>query len=526
MPKEIIVTQGEINAINNHLATYPAIQDRFRGLKIGRHIATGGQAVVYSLTDQSGKEEYVIKVLYCNDRNIDQQKEIKTRSEKIHNTSAALVELGLKDYICAVEQRFITSDPQTYCLIEKRRICLSDYIKKCPKDNINQTMVQIAIHTAVALLGILCVCEKEGILHRDIKLDNLFLKGTKISDGLCLGDFGCVTCIDDNNFLTTNNGRGTGPYKAPELVTLEDFRINSTTVDLRKSDMYSLGVLLFYLCSNAEYPFTKTEVRCAMNPEIRDNIRRLYVKSEAVSEEFKNIIATALRYNPKDRFQSCDDMATALKSTPEYRQYIEPFLDEPKTQIYNKSKNQSDNDEIEQLLILENMVEELNKLVSKKSKSSKNAPTEPNSSTTQKSYKENSITKDEINTATRNKLDNLKSSFGTQEKTKPSTTRQPTYSQINYDNGDIYSGDVLNGKMHGKGTYTWSNGDIYIGDFANNEMTGFCKFIGANKAVYEGCVINGLWNHIIKITYPDSGIYEAAYKNGIRQEELRLIRSF
>ena len=38
--------------------------------------------------------------------------------------------------------------------------------------------------------------------------------------------------------------------------------------------------------------------------------------------------------------------------------------------------------------------------------------------------------------------------------------------------GDTYVGDLLSGKMHGHGTYTYSGGEKYVGTFANGLMSG------------------------------------------------------
>ena len=47
----------------------------------------------------------------------------------------------------------------------------------------------------------------------------------------------------------------------------------------------------------------------------------------------------------------------------------------------------------------------------------------------------------------------------------------PSYWEINLFDGSKYKGSIINGKMHGFGTYTWPNGDQYIGDFAENRVS-------------------------------------------------------
>jgi hypothetical protein len=48
----------------------------------------------------------------------------------------------------------------------------------------------------------------------------------------------------------------------------------------------------------------------------------------------------------------------------------------------------------------------------------------------------------------------------------------PSQREINFADGSKYMGNILNGKMHGQGTYIWANGDKYVGEFADNRATG------------------------------------------------------
>lgn len=485
MPEKIKLTSNKIREINEHLAKNNSIHEKFKGLKVGKHIDTGGQAMVYTLIDRNDREDYVIKILLEKEDDI-----LSTRLTKIKSASDDLIDRDCSN-ICKVEQTFTTYGPATmYCYIEKRRVCLSDYIKKYieknSKDAFNKIAPQIAIRVAVDLLKILIECERtyndaDIIVIRDIKISNLFLATQKISDGIFLGDFGSLTHRKERMNLTSINVHGTGPYKAPELFAMEaalanqGFTVPAELNDISKSDMYSLAVTLFYILSNGHHPFATTEDRFLQ--ENKDD----YPRAKFGSEKFKDIIEKALRYNPADRFKSCADMYSQIIDTPEFKQYISPFVDEPETEVYN-----------------------------------------PNST---RNNDENIVTKETISRMIQNKKDKLEGSSDLQKKSTPSTTKPKNSNQINFDNGNIYVGDVLNGKMHGKGTYTWSSGDIYIGDFANNEMTGFGKLIYSDKSIYEGCIINGLWDGMIKVTYPDSSVFEASYKNGELQGTMKPINT-
>lgn len=42
------------------------------------------------------------------------------------------------------------------------------------------------------------------------------------------------------------------------------------------------------------------------------------------------------------------------------------------------------------------------------------------------------------------------------------------YGKMYIQNGDFYEGNFRNGRMSGKGLYTWKNGNKYFGDFKND----------------------------------------------------------
>lgn len=61
-----------------------------------------------------------------------------------------------------------------------------------------------------------------------------------------------------------------------------------------------------------------------------------------------------------------------------------------------------------------------------------------------------------------------------------------------YSNGDQYSGEFLNGKYNGNGTYIWANGDRYDGEFMDGQIDGAGRltFFGTGQ-YWEGLFIQG-----------------------------------
>ena len=61
-----------------------------------------------------------------------------------------------------------------------------------------------------------------------------------------------------------------------------------------------------------------------------------------------------------------------------------------------------------------------------------------------------------------------------------------TEERIEYKNGSVYVGKVKDGKMDGRGTYTFSNGSKYEGEFKDDKRNGRGTYIYPDGEKYEG----------------------------------------
>lgn len=75
-----------------------------------------------------------------------------------------------------------------------------------------------------------------------------------------------------------------------------------------------------------------------------------------------------------------------------------------------------------------------------------------------------------------------------EKKQEEKVVKQQTKQSKNtiYDNGDIYEGELVDGKRNGKGKMEYANGDIYEGLFKNDLKAGKGKMTYANGDIYEG----------------------------------------
>jgi len=102
---------------------------------------------------------------------------------------------------------------------------------------------------------VLAEAHKCGVIHRDVKPDNIFLHETRDGEVVKVLDFGLAKLLEDETSVDLQNltvGRmmGTPTYMSPE-------RLNDLPYDGR-ADVYSLGVMMYQLL-NGKVPFFSKE---------------------------------------------------------------------------------------------------------------------------------------------------------------------------------------------------------------------------------------------------------------------------
>lgn len=107
----------------------------------------------------------------------------------------------------------------------------------------NNLTVEQAIDIGLGVANALKICHENKIMHRDIKLNNIFVS----KDGqFKLGDFGVSKRLD--TMTRANTIKGTPHYIAPE-VYMGNAKYNNSV------DIYSLGILMYYLFNKRRFPF-------------------------------------------------------------------------------------------------------------------------------------------------------------------------------------------------------------------------------------------------------------------------------
>jgi len=206
--------------------------------EIKQQLGKGGFGSVYKVINKNDNKIYAIKRIEIKGLN---QKEL----EFIQNEANILSNIE-NENIVKYHESFYEDDffniVMDYCEFGDLRKILNEF-----KTN-GQFMSKNAIYyLAKSICSGLKEIHKNNLIHRDLKPENLFLKNNL---KLMIGDFGVAKQLQ-NGTIHANTQIGTFQYMAPEIIKNEKYS--------NKVDIYSLGCIIYELCTLNLYFGNKTE---------------------------------------------------------------------------------------------------------------------------------------------------------------------------------------------------------------------------------------------------------------------------
>lgn len=159
---------------------------------------------------------------------------------------------------------------------------LGEKVKKCQGAMKESTILYYFSQVCLAMEYL----HSKHILHRDIKTMNVFLMK---NGAVKLGDFGIATMLQ-NTMAVAKTVCGTPYYFSPELCRKKPY--NS------KSDMWSLGILLYECATGGRHPFDGNNIRQLMERIVKTPHAPF---SSNYSLEFRNLVDWCLQKDPANR---------------------------------------------------------------------------------------------------------------------------------------------------------------------------------------------------------------------------------
>lgn len=157
-----------------------------------------------------------------------------------------------------------------------------------------------AAAVAAPVLGALAVAHRAGLVHRDVKPENVLISE---AGEVKIADFGLVRAVAAATTTSRSVILGTAAYLSPEQVT-------TGSADAR-SDVYSAGVLVFEMLTGRT-PFTGDTSLSVAYQRVEKDVPDPGSWIEGVPEEFDELVRRATEREPGARFDDAEAMARAL----------------------------------------------------------------------------------------------------------------------------------------------------------------------------------------------------------------------
>lgn len=170
-------------------------------------------------------------------------------------------------------------------------------------------LIKKALDIAIQVCDGLGAAHEKGVVHRDIKSDNIMVtpKGQ-----VKIMDFGLAKVKDSTKLTKAGSTLGTAAYMSPEQAQGEE-------VDQR-SDIFSFGVVLYELLTS-KLPFRGEHHAALMYSLINEDPVPIARFNEKVTPEMERIVSKALAKDKEDRYQHVDEMLADIRRERKHLEY-------------------------------------------------------------------------------------------------------------------------------------------------------------------------------------------------------------
>ena len=271
-------------------------------------IGRGSSGTVYLATDSFTRNDVALKVL---DQRLLQDPNLRTIVRSQFLNEASLVGKLSHPHIVSILDASVDDD-HGYIAMEYIAGGTLRALTNAEQPAALEKIIQIGFKCC----GALDYAHRQGIIHRDIKPDNILLAGdTEIK----ITDFGAA--LLKNTSHEQLNDIGSPAYMSPEQILGDPLTY--------QSDMFSLGAVLYHLLAGRK-PFIGKLGLELQEKILHENPAPLSQLRPELPPELDDVLMSALTKQPANRYQSWAEFALALAKIGRLSRFDQSILDSSK----------------------------------------------------------------------------------------------------------------------------------------------------------------------------------------------------
>jgi serine/threonine protein kinase len=267
---------------------------------IRKEISRGGSAIVYHGLQPDLNRPVAIKILHPHLMDVGTfskrfYREAQITASLSHPNIVQIFDYGEHENNFYLAMEFIEGCSLEHYLSEERRLPLN-----------------LCVLIGITICRALEYAHKNGVLHRDIKPQNVMISSVGV---VKLADFGLARCLDaDDEALTRSDLlAGTPQFMSPEQVEGQELSF--------ASDIFSLGTLLYAL-TTLRVPFPGTTLASIANNILNFKAVDPRKFNPRISREQSHIITKCLNKKVSGRYQTVHNVRLALESSIQPRDIL------------------------------------------------------------------------------------------------------------------------------------------------------------------------------------------------------------
>jgi tetratricopeptide (TPR) repeat protein len=273
--------------------SYPQVMLQPGQLLAGRYqivkmLGEGGMGAVYRARDLELEREVAVKVIrpeLARNAQILQRfkQELILARQVTHRNIIRIFDLGQAEGMRFITMEFIEGEDVAQILTRR---------SKLPAPEAGAIIAQVARGLEAA--------HHEGVVHRDLKPQNIMIDGTGKASVM---DFGIARSMDASNMTRTGALVGTPTYMSPE-------QAQGQKVDAR-SDLYTLGIIFYELLTGTP-PFEADNPMATLVRRIQEKAKPVIEVEPTVPKPVNDLVMKMLATNPEERHQSATEVLADL----------------------------------------------------------------------------------------------------------------------------------------------------------------------------------------------------------------------